>query len=464
VKLEKRALPIIDGHEAQSSLHVDGTRKRIVTADVSGRYLRLRRITFALLIGLWAALPWIKIGGHPAVFLDIEARAFFLFGFSFNAQDVWLLFFLAITFAFGLVAVTAVFGRVWCGFACPQTVFLEAVFRPLERLIGGTREARLKGLSFPRKVLLRAAYLGAALLVAHLFVSYFVSLPRLFRMMTQSPSAHPEAFLWVAGLTGLFYFNFAWFREQFCVVMCPYGRLQSVLLDDHSTVIGYDAKRGEPRGKKGQTEGDCVDCNRCVVVCPTGIDIRNGLQLDCIACAQCIDACDDVMDRLERPRGLVRYDSLKGLRGEKAKLLRPRTIGYGVALVVAMSALFYMTRKREPFEANVLRLPGAPYTREAGQVRNRFEVHLVNKEGASATFDLSATSTPGYEVLIPMQHVELASQEGRRLPLFVSVPESAFVGERPVEVTVVQHSGARTHTRVYKVLFLGGAATASTQP
>ncbi|MBN9166592.1 MAG: cytochrome c oxidase accessory protein CcoG, partial [Myxococcales bacterium] len=340
------------------SLGTDGRRRRPYPADVSGRWVRARRVVYFALIALWAALPWIRIGGHPAVFLDIERRSFFLFGATFNAQDIWLLFFAVTGFGFGLACVTALLGRAWCGWACPQTVFIEAIFRPIERLVNGPRNTALERAKKPpsldsvwRTGLTHALYVLAAAFAAHVFLAYFVSLPKLYEMIRTRPGAHPEAFAWMLGSTALFYVSFGVFREQFCVVMCPYGRLQSVLIDDDALVVGYDERRGEPRGKaKDAGRGACVDCNRCVVVCPTGIDIRQGLQLDCIACTACIDACDDVMDRLGQERGLIRYDSLRGLRGEQRRpwFRRPRLAIYGVLLALGMVATSVAMHRREP--------------------------------------------------------------------------------------------------------------------
>jgi len=449
-------LPVIDGHVAESSLQTDGSRKRIIPADVTGRFMRWRRVVFVLLIGIWIALPWIPVRGRPAVFLDVETRSFFLFGLSFNAQDTWLLFFLLAGFFFALVFATALLGRAWCGWACPQTVFLEGIFRPIERLVGGTREQRMKGIPGAKRVVLHVLYVLSAMLVAHIFVSYFVSLPRLFSMMRHAPTEHPEAFAWMIAITGIFYGNFAWFREQFCVVMCPYGRMQSMLLDDSSLIVGYDEKRGEPRGKKGSTTGDCVDCKRCVVVCPTGIDIRNGLQLDCVACTACIDACDEIMVKLDRPKGLIRYDSQEGLRGHKTRWVRPRTIAYAIFFVAGGVVAFFAARTREPFEANVLRLPGAPYTHQEGAIRNSFEVHLVNKESHAEHYTLSVDVDPGYQTVMPMKTIELQAQSAQRIPVFVSVPDADFHGETAVKVHILAE-GSKAH-RDTTVRFLGAVS------
>ena len=445
-------LPVIQPSQfGEGSLGTDGRRKRPYPADVTGRWLTARRIVYAALIALWAALPWIPVGGHPAVFLDVDKRQFFLFGLTFNAQDVWLLFFLVSGVGFGLVYATAVLGRVWCGWACPQTVFLEALFRPIERLFNGPRNVALRrvsrgGGSFDRvwrAGATHAVYVVAAALVAHVLLAYFVSIPRVFEMVRTSPGAHPEAFAWMIGVTGVMYGNFAFFREQVCVVVCPYGRLQSVLLDDDSLVVGYDERRGEPRGKaKTEGAGDCVDCNRCVVVCPTGIDIRDGLQLDCIACTACIDACDEVMDKLGRDRGLIRYDSQRGLRGmpgEKRRILRPRLYAYTVLLVIGAVVATVAFHGREPFEANIVRLPGMPYTREGGVIRNAFELRLVNKQGSAASFDIDAVDAPGLAFVISIPKVELEPLGSRRIPFFVTMDQAAFRADQPFVVRVREH-------------------------
>jgi cytochrome c oxidase accessory protein FixG len=454
--------------KGEGSLGRDGQRKRPYPADLKGKWLRARRVVYALLIGIWAALPWIPMNGHPAVFLDIEKKQFFLFGMTANAQDIWLIFFAVTGLGFGLLFATALLGRVWCGWACPQTVFLEALFRPVERFLNGPRNIAMKREQGPmdfdrlwRLIATHGLYFLASVFVAHVFLAYFVSLPRVFEFVRGNPSLHPEAFAWMLGVTALFYVNFGIFREQFCVVVCPYGRLQSVLLDDDSLVIGYDEKRGEPRtrGKadaKTEGQGDCVDCNRCVVVCPTNIDIREGLQLDCIACTACIDACDEIMDKVERPRGLIRYDSLKGLRGEERRVLRPRIYVYTVLAILGLVAAGTALRRREPFEANILRLPGLPYTREGTAIRNAFELHLVNKAGLPMAFELEPVPAPDTVFIIPMAKVEIEPLGSRRVPVFVTVDQARFTGDRPV---VVRVSGRERNGNVVvheaRAVFLG---------
>jgi cytochrome c oxidase accessory protein FixG len=466
---EKRHLPIASVSGArrsslfESSLRADGSRAMVHPADVRGRFNTWRHVAFYGLIGLWALLPWITIAGKPAVFLDIPARAFYLFGLSFNAQDLWLLFFGATGFAFSLIALTAMAGRVWCGWACPQTVFLEGVFRKIERIIEGPREQRLRRNGGPltvnrvaRFAVSHVFYAGSSLLIAHIILSYFVSLPAMFQMVRSDPSAHPEAFAWTFGIATVTYVNFAWFREQFCVVMCPYGRLQSVLLDEQSLVVGYDAKRGEPRGKasaksNGSSAGDCVDCRRCVVVCPTGIDIRNGLQLDCLACTACIDACDDIMDRLDRKRGLVRYDSFAGLQGSPRRFWRPRIWLYAALALVGIAATSLAFSSRRTFEANALRPPGVPYALRGGSIDNAFQIHLTNKQAREESFVLE-TQSPEFDVALGASSVRLKAMESTRIPVVVHILRERY---RRNAVAIVKISNRQGNFQLMRLPLAG---------
>lgn len=463
----KVQLPIAPGarpDEVASSLNSDGSRTFVQVAEVRGRFDTARRLGFYALIVFWAVLPWLKIGGKPAIFVDVEHRRFFLFGATFNAQDIWLVFFLLTGVAFALLYATAIAGRVWCGWACPQTVFLEGLYRPIERLVEGSREKRIKLAKGPltldkvaRRCVKHALYLVLSLFVAHVFVSYFVSLPRLWEMMRGPPAAHPEAFGWVVAVTALLYGNFAWFREQLCLIVCPYGRLQSALVDDDSITIGYDEKRGEPRGKVGaEGAGDCVDCKRCVVVCPTAIDIRHGMQLECIGCSACIDACDEIMDKLGRSRGLVRYDSLNGLLGKPKRVLRPRLYVYTFFGVLGLAVATFAFSKHARFEANLLRLPGLPYVVDADTIRNSFEVHLVNKRATTETYLVEPQPMAGASFVVPLARVELTSLASARAPIFVVMDRQQFHGDFVVTVRVRRVGGDdEKETAMVVAKFLG---------
>jgi cytochrome c oxidase accessory protein FixG len=274
-------------------------------------------------------------------------------------------------------------------------------------------------------------------------VSYFVSLPALYRMVLERPSAHPEAFAWAASLTAILYFNFFWFREQLCLIVCPYGRLQSVLTDADTLVIGYDVTRGEPRGKPSQkTRGDCVDCGRCVVVCPTGIDIRNGLQIDCIGCARCIDACDDIMNKLGRAPGLVRYDSQNGFAKQRRQLFRPRVYLYAGLGLLGAVALGVALVRSEPFEANLLRMRGVPpFALDGASVRNAFEIHLVNKRSQPRSFELQGRATQGVRYVISTPKLSLPALADARVPVFVEYVRAMAPATRIAHIEVTSTGG-----------------------
>ncbi|MFZ4599111.1 MAG: cytochrome c oxidase accessory protein CcoG [Terrimicrobiaceae bacterium] len=455
----KPRAPTID---SVTTINEDGSRYFVHPAAVRGRFTILRRVSAIVLIAIYAMLPFVRINGEPAVFLDVMHRKLHLFGITLMFQDLWLLFFLITGMGFALFLVTAIFGRIWCGWACPQTVFLDHVFRRVERLIDGDATARRRLEDAPRtagKVFRRglkhAIYILLSALVAHLFVSYFVSLPVLYSMAHRSPFENWSVFLFVSALTAVLYFNFAWFREQFCIVLCPYGRLQSALIDDNSVVVGYDERRGEPRGKAGTTTGDCVDCRRCVQVCPTGIDIRQGLQLECISCAACIDACDEVMVRLGRPTGLIRHDSLNALAGKAARFFRPRLFLYMVFMLAGAGAFLFASQQVKPVIVSVLRMQGAPYFRDATTIRNNFLLRLANKRATPHTYTVSVHS--GVESLEVAdgndRTVSLEGGEEVQEPLILSLPDADFRGQFEVEVFIKGESGAVETAR--SVPFLG---------
>jgi cytochrome c oxidase accessory protein FixG len=290
-----------------------------------------------------------------------------------------------------------------------------------------------------------AIYLVAALVVSHIFISYFVSLEQLRHWVFVAPREHWTAFVWMAAITGGLYFNFAWFREQTCVILCPYGRLQSALTDDDTVVIGYDARRGEPRGSlHTEGAGDCVDCLRCVEVCPTAIDIREGLQLECIGCAACIDACDDVMTRIGRPIGLVRYDSLNGLAGRPKRFTRPRILAYAAVTAALLAAGVFFALRRHPFEATLIRQTGAPYVLEDGAYRNSYFVHVVNKTPHRSTFEIHPVLPEGATAIVPIPSIDLDSLTDQRIPLVVRMPVAAYEHEFDVVVETRDALSGRT--------------------
>ena len=396
------AKPQLPNRDSVTTIRTDGSRPFMFPADTHGRFTLARRIVAYSLIAFYLSLPWIKINGYPAVFLDVAQRRFHLFGITFAAQDMWLLFFVITGLGFSLFFITALLGRVWCGWACPQTVYLEHIFRRIEVWIEGDAVARRtldEGPWTPEKISKRvgkhAAYLVVSAVLTHGFLAYFVSVPQVWTMVRSAPTENWSVFVFMMAYTGLTYFIFCWFREQVCIVICPYGRIQSALSDDNTVTIGYDIRRGEPRGKAGtEGAGDCVACNRCVHVCPTGIDIRQGLQLECVGCTACIDACDDVMDRVHRPRGLVRYDSQNRLNGRPTRWVRPRTILYFALLLVGASVASWAISTIRPANFLVTRMTGAPYIVDATTVRNQYFVRLVNKRNVPTRFVLNLQNSP----------------------------------------------------------------------
>jgi len=449
------------------SMRADGSRLMVHPADVSGRWITRRRWVFALLIAFYVAAPLVPVGGHPMIQLDVARRRFFLFGQTFNAQDVWMVVLIALSFVFALLFVTAWRGRVWCGWACPQTVFLEGVYRRIERWIDGPREARIRRSNEPltarridRFVLKMALFLVVSMAIAHTATALFVGPFELAAMVREGPGDHRLAFGITMAFTAVLMFNFAWFREQFCVVLCPYGRLQSVLHDRDSITVAYDEGRGEPRGKMVKNPfpgapqvGDCINCHRCVAVCPTAIDIRNGLQMECLACLQCVDACDEVMDRVGRRRGLIGLFSQSGLGGGAPRVVRPRLAVYGLLFLLTSTALATSLLTRTPFEANVLRPRGGnPFVVDGDVVRNAIEIHLVNKAPDEKVYTITVESPVRADVVVGTPEVRLGSLADARVPISVTIARSEL--GQPVEYVVVVRETASGAERRREVRFL----------
>jgi len=296
-----------------------------------------------------------------------------------------------------------------------------------------------------RRVGKLATFLVLSMFVAHVFLTYFVGVDQLVDWVQRSPAEHPLGFVVMASVTGLMFFDFAWFREQTCIVACPYGRLQSVLLDRHSLIIGYDAARGEPRGKKGVAgAGDCVDCRACVNTCPTGIDIREGLQMECIACAQCIDACDAIMGRLDRPTGLIRYTSQEQLAGGARHLMRVRTLIYPALLAVVLGGFLYLLLASRPTaEVVVLRGEGAPFSvLPDGRVSTPVRLKIENRTDTGHRYRIELTDAPDAQLIIPLAELPVAARASTVAPFFVlSFADSFEAGERRVTVRVHDERG-----------------------
>ncbi len=460
-----RRLPNLD---SVTTIDEDGSRNFLHPADVKGNFTVARRLFAIFLVAIYIALPLIPINGHPAVFLDVINRRFHLFGLTFAAQDLWLAFFFISGLGFLLFFITSLFGRLWCGWACPYSVFMEQVFRNLERLFEGTalNQRKLDRMSWaePQKILRRGGktfvFLIVSALIAHIFLAYFISIPQLWSWMAEGPVAHPQAFVFIIVATAIMMFVFSWFREQLCLVICPYGRLQSALIDDDTMIIGYDEKRGEPRGRdrgKERVHGDCINCFRCVQVCPTGIDIRHGLQIECIACANCIDACNAVMDELGRKRGLVRYDSLNGLEGKKRRWIRPRLFVYSLFLLLGASVMTYSFSMLRPVHMQVMRMQGMPYYLRDAILRNQFQVRVINKQEVPLPLNVSVESGfASLDVSGAVGRIEVPPDTEEVLTLVLTVPASEWKGRFSADVRVAgDGNDGRSFTIEKAVEFLG---------
>ena len=461
-----RRLPNLD---SVTTIAEDVSRNFLHPADVRGNFTRARQLFALVLVAVYFSLPFIPVKGNPAVFLDVLNGRFHLFGLTFASQDFFLTFFVISGVGFSLFFITALFGRLWCGWACPHSVFLEQVFRRLERLFEGSalHQKKLDSMAWtrPEKLLRRGGklvvFLFLASIIAHFFLAYFISIPQLWSWMGQGPLAHPQAFAFITVATGLIWFNFSWFREQLCVIICPYGRLQSALIDDDTMVIGYDEIRGEPRGKpkkNDDTVGDCINCYRCVQVCPTGIDIRQGLQIECIGCANCIDACNEVMDGLGRERGLVRYDSLNGLRGEKRRFFRPRLLVYCFLLFLGVAAFSIAFSTIRPLNLEAIRMRGRPYyLMDDGTIRNQYQIRVINKQQVPVLLQIDLQSPEEQlDAAGFVGSLELNPGSETVRTLVATLPPEAW--ETPFEITVEvdgSTEAGKTFTMAQSVEFVG---------
>jgi cytochrome c oxidase accessory protein FixG len=458
---------------AISTVDAKGKRVWVYAKKPSGTLYNYRMIVSAVLVAVFFAGPFIKLHGKPFFLFNIFERKFIVLGQIFWPQDFFLLAITLITFFVFVILFTVVFGRLWCGWACPQTLFMEMVFRKIEYWLEGDANQQRKNAGQPltskrilQKVTKHALFIFISLLISHVAMSYLISVEEVKKIVSQPPTQHLAGFIGLLVFTALFYGVFSWFREQACTVVCPYGRLQSVLLVKNSIVVAYDWIRGEPRGKlkKNQNtiiekQGDCIDCKLCVHVCPTGIDIRNGTQLECVNCTACIDACDEVMEKIDKPKGLIRYSSFNAIQQGKQKIINPRVVGYSLVLAVLLGLLGYFIFTRADIETTILKVPGTLYTKtEDGLITNVYSIEFVNKTLDNVPLELKMESPMAARLFyIGEANIEVPKESLLKRMVMVKMPESSLTGMKTTIALGVYQNGKKIQSA--KAKFIGPIST-----
>jgi cytochrome c oxidase accessory protein FixG len=448
-----------------------GRRKWIYPRKVNGRFVRWRTWFSWLLLFIMFAGPFLTIGGNPLLMMNIPARKFVVLGQIFWPQDMIIFAVALLVFAVGIIVFTTAFGRLWCGWACPQTVMMEMVFRKIEYAIEGDAPKQRQLNAAPwtgdklfKKALKHGIFFALSFLVGNVLLSYIIGWRELYQIVTAPPAQHLTGLGFMMAFSLLFYGIFARFREQACTFVCPYGRLQSLLLDENSIVVAYDYKRGEKRGplrrvqKSGERRqaglGDCVACNQCVAVCPTGIDIRNGTQMECVHCTACMDACDAVMAKTGNARGLIRYASLNGIERGTAVRFTPRLAGYCVVLAVLGLVLGLMIFLRSDVEATVLRAPGSLFQQMPdGHFSNLYTVRVVNKTSREMPVELRLESPAGSLTVMGSGNIIVPAEKLSESSVLIELDPAAMKsGTTPLVIGV--YSGEKK-LQSLKTAFIG---------
>jgi cytochrome c oxidase accessory protein FixG len=443
---------------APNSLYA--AQEKIYPREVDGVFARLRIFAMLALLGGFYLVPWVPWDGRQALLFDLPARKFYILGLTLWPQDFFFLSWLLIIAALSLFFFTALAGRLWCGYACPQTVWTEA-FLWMERLVEGKGPARRKldqgpwtGNKIRRKVAKQALWIAFSLWTGFTFVGYFTPIRELAAHVVDLSLGGWETF-WVFFYGFATYGNAGFMREQVCKYMCPYARFQSAMFDRDTLVISYDPARGEPRGSrargtdaKSQNLGDCIDCRMCVQVCPTGIDIRKGLQYECIACAACIDACDSVMDKMRSPRGLIRYSTQHAIDGRKTHILRPRVFVYATILTVLCGTFIVALLARTPVELDVIRDRNALYRESRpGYIENVYTLRIINKDNADHVYTVSIAGLPTLTVETDPPRIAAAAGEVVTVAARALVEDGAAAsGGHTIEFTLTAEDDSEVTT------------------
>jgi cytochrome c oxidase accessory protein FixG len=447
--LDKERLATTDEH---------GNRVYLYPEDVEGEWKNRRSLFYWFLIILYLVLPWFYINGKPALMINIFTREFTFMGSTLHGVEPILFFLILISGLFFIAFMTSLFGRVWCGWGCPQTVFIHSIFSKIDRLIEGGARARraldrepwsLK--KFSKKFLKWSIYLIITLHISHTFIGYFVGPRELLHMSLHGPTQNMGIFIAVMIFNAIILFDFGWFREQFCIIACPYGRMQSVMMDSNSLVIAYDKARGEPRrgSVPREQEGDCINCYACVKVCPTGIDIRRGTQLECVACTNCIDACDEIMGKIKKPKGLIKYSSENALNGGVHKTVTPRSILYLIICLTFIISFFYFLNRSTNFSFVFMRGTDGPYmiaTEVNGQqlITNHFTIKLLHQgeKQYQLYFRIKDEDVKDkIQVVTPMRPLKINSAEVKTVMFFKFDPSILVKGTRIVKMEAYDDNG-----------------------
>ncbi|MCI4668468.1 MAG: cytochrome c oxidase accessory protein CcoG [Bacteroidia bacterium] len=424
----------------------EGNRNWIFPRKPKGKYYDRRKWVSYFLLVLFFATPFIKINGNPFLLINILERKFVIFGMPFWPQDFHLFVLAMISFFVFIILFTVAFGRLWCGWACPQTLFMEMVFRRIEYWIEGDASTQRKlskatwsASKIQKRGLKYLIFFTISFLISNTVLAYIFGIEVVMDMVTSSPASNWGRFGGMMAFATVFFFVFAWLREQACIIICPYGRLQGVLLNNNSISVMYDWIRGEPRGKikRGKQDpllqeekGDCVDCNLCVQVCPTGIDIRNGTQLECINCTACMDACDTVMSKVGKPEGLIRYDSHNGIENKQPFTLNTRIIAYIAALMAVLAVFGMSLASRNAVEATILRTPGVLFQEtEDGFIQNVYNIQIVNKTTDSYPVELRLISHEG-EIQIIGESLSIDEESIAKGVMLVKIPKEIITQQK----------------------------------
>jgi cytochrome c oxidase accessory protein FixG len=442
-----------------------GKRKWVFAQKPKGKFYNIRTLVSLGFFALFIALPFINVNGHPLFLFNIPQARFIIFGKVFWPQDFFIFGLTMITFVVFIILFTAAFGRLFCGWVCPQTIFMEMLFRKIEYVIEGDAAAQKILRKAPwtsEKILRKGAkhfiFFLLAFMIANFFLLYIIGVKELEKLVTEPVSQHVAGFIAIIVFSFVFYGVYSYFREQACTVVCPYGRLQSVLLDRNSMLVAYDYKRGEPRGKFKKNEerslGDCIDCFNCVKVCPTGIDIRNGTQMECVGCTACIDACDAIMDAVHKPKGLIRYASENGIAKSEKLRYTGRMKFYTGVLIALVGLLVTLLLTRKDVDGTIIRAGGILY-QERGEdsISNLYNIKIINKTNNDIPLTLKLEDVPGRIMEVQGQEIELKKEAQAAGSFFIVLPRH-IITERKLALRVSLYEGDKKITTL-KTNFMG---------